>query len=101
MSDACLPETVNYCPTTPKAFRAAHDISSECFPYKHRRSISIPLNYRHARGFCLNEICRAGNMNFFVEGNSKPIVFYTDKRSMVDCPSCKHALFWSRIWKEK
>lgn len=60
----------------------------------------VPIQ-KYSKGFCLNPQCLGEpKQSWKIDANSKgAMMLSTSDRSLWDCPSCKHALYWSKKWR--
>ncbi len=54
------------------------------------------------RGFCLNRYCCAEKKATVRLNSSATLIkaWYTETIHLIDCPKCKHALYWTRRWAQ-
>ena len=66
-------------------------------PFMTERRIKL-LSIR-PRGFCFNDQCREKPGEYIFENDGKAYPSYDDF-SLVSCPECTHALFWTKFYNK-
>ncbi len=93
--------TVSY--TTLGAYQVASAVSPyDSYYGRYKRSKN------KSRGFCLNHTCISDSKGYRIIGHkiskeryATVLKYSTSDANMNDCPSCKHALFWSTKYRKE
>lgn len=97
-----LPSSLN--PTG--ALGSRPSVDSTCYPY---RGLSIDLiDYKTERnkhphvGICMNNLCSSRPRHLSKVKYAKYTKGFTTRdKKLVDCPTCKTALYWTNNWNER